>query len=136
MSRRKRSGSSENITYASDRVDHGLVAVYLGPQPVNEHIHYVGLGVEGIIEDVLKDHRFGHRASGVAHKVFEQRELTRLQFDRVTAPSDLPREEIQSQVPHREASRFRTLRGAANQGLDSSQELRKRERFGDVIIST
>src|SRR5258707_34878 len=73
----------ENIADSSYRMNHPLVFVQLAPQPMHEHIDNIGLWIEAVVENMFEDHRLGDGAAGVAHEVFQQRELARLQLDRL-----------------------------------------------------
>ena len=53
----------------------------LRAQPVDEHVHHVGLRIEREIPDVFEDHGLGHGPAGVAQKEFQQREFLGLEFD-------------------------------------------------------
>src|ERR1700757_475025 len=75
----------ENITYAANGMEQGLVTINLVAQPAHQHVHDVRLRVKTIIPDVLHDHRLGHHAAGLAHQVFEQGKLPRLQFNLLAA---------------------------------------------------
>src|SRR2546430_16153733 len=87
---RKGSSRLEDIADSWNGMQHRLVRVRFAAQTVHQHVQYVGLGIEAVIEDVFEDHRFCDRPIGVAHEVFEQRELARLQLDALCAPSHLP----------------------------------------------
>ena len=55
-------------------------------QPEHEHVDDVGARVEAVIPDVRQDHRLRHHPAGIAHQVFEQRELARTELDVVALP--------------------------------------------------
>ena len=74
--------------------------IHLAAQAVHEHIHDIGLRIEAVVEDVFQNHGLGDRAIGVAHQVFEQGELARLQLDFLRAALNFAREQVESQVAH------------------------------------
>jgi hypothetical protein len=55
-----------------------LVSIDFAAQPVDQNVNYIGLRIETVIENVLEDHRFGHRPVHVAHQILEQRKFARL----------------------------------------------------------
>jgi hypothetical protein len=50
----------------------------LRTQPRNMHLDHVGLRIEMIIPNMLKQHGPCHRLARVLHEIFEQAELSRL----------------------------------------------------------
>src|SRR5579864_368914 len=69
--------SAEDIPHASHGVQPFGVErlVDLVTQPAHQHVHDVGLRVEVVRPDVREDHGLGDHLAGVAHEVFEEREL-------------------------------------------------------------
>src|SRR5689334_22233038 len=78
---RRKSSRPEDITNSSDGMDHSATFIDFAAQAMDEDIDDVGLGIETVVEDMLENHGFGHRAIGMAHQVFEQGKFARLQFD-------------------------------------------------------
>src|SRR3954451_2367557 len=77
----------ENIADAPHRVKKGLLerTIELLTQPAHQHVHHIGLGIELITPDMRQDHRLGDHAAGIAHEVFEKRELARAELDLLSA---------------------------------------------------
>src|SRR5215813_240305 len=91
---RMRLRRSKNITNSANGLNHllGEVLVYFVPQATNEHVHHVRLRIEAVAPNVFEDHRFGNNSAGVAHEIFEQRELSGLKIQPVVGASDFPRQ--------------------------------------------
>src|SRR6266850_5754999 len=91
---------SEDIAHAADRVQQLLLErpIDLLAQPADEDVDDVGLRVEIVFPHVRQDHRLRDDASGVAHHVFEQRELTRAKVDRLAVARDAARQQIEDEV--------------------------------------
>ena len=105
-------------------------------QAVDEHVDDVGARVEAVVPDVRQDHRLRHHAAGVAHQVFEQRELARPQRSMLAAAAHrAPRTQVEREVADRQPRRRRRRRGAADQRLDAGEQLRERERLGQVVVA-
>src|SRR5215831_15525775 len=97
MLRRKESSGAKDIPDSPDGVNHRLRLVFIdfAAQPMHKHIYNVGLRIEAIIENVLKDHCLGDRTIGVAHEIFEHGEFARLQLDLLTAALHLAADQIE-----------------------------------------
>src|SRR5450759_432480 len=107
--RRSDSSRPEDIADSPDGVKHCSVLIHLAAQAMDEDVHDIGLRIEAVVEDVFEDHGLGDRAIGVAHEVFEQRELAGLQLNLLAAALHVAREQIQGQVAHYEAGGFGRL---------------------------
>src|SRR6478736_3133709 len=92
MFRRNGSSRPENITYPANGMNHRTSFVQLATQPVDQHVHHVGLWIKTEIKNVFQNHGFRDRPVWVAHEIFEQGELAGLQFDLFTGARDLARE--------------------------------------------
>src|SRR4051812_25200704 len=134
---RSRSRHLENIANPPDGVDHlGLEAlVDLLAQPEHEHVHDIRSRIEAVIPDVRQDHRLRHHPAGVAHQVFEQRELTCAQLDVVPLPCGTSRHQVERQVANGEMGRGRSAGRPPDEGLDARQQLGKGERLGQVVVA-
>src|SRR5688500_445149 len=91
--RAQRSRSFKGIANSSRGLDERVVGIDLAAQAMHEHIDDVRLRIEAVIPNVLQDHRLGYDAARVAHQVFEQRELSRLEIDFLVAAPDFAREQ-------------------------------------------
>jgi hypothetical protein len=111
------------------------VAVDLGAEAADHDIDDIGLGVEAIVPDVFEDEGFGYGAAGVAHEVFEELELAGLEFDFFAGAVDGAVDEVEFEVGDLEGGGFCFAVGAADEGLDASEEFTKGERFDEVIIT-
>ena len=78
---------------------------------------------------------FETTVAGVAHQVFEQRELARPQVDRLPAARHAPRQQVQHQVVDRQRRRLGRARRAADQRLHAREQLGERERLGQVVVA-
>ena len=107
----------------------------LFPQAADQHVDDVGLGVEAVLPHVRQDHRLRHDLAGVPHQVLEERELPRPQIEHRAGPRDAPREQIEHEIVDGQRRRFRGAAGAAHQRLHARQQLRERERLGEVIVA-
>src|ERR1039458_8907113 len=123
MFRRNGSSRPEDITNSPDRVKHRPVLIHFAAQTVHKDVHDIGLRVEAVVEDVFEDHGLGDRAIGIAHEVFEQGELARLQLDLLAPALHVAGEQIQGQVTDDEAGGLGGLGRAANERLDARQQL-------------
>src|SRR5581483_394442 len=133
--RPKRSSRFEDITDAADGVEHFPALVDFVTETVDEDVHHVGLGVEAVVPDVFEDHGFGDHAAGVAHEVFEEGELARLQFDLFAGAGDFAGEQIQLEIADREAVGLGGVGGAADERLDAGEQFGEGEGFGEVIVA-
>jgi len=106
------------------------------PQPADSGFHHIGLGVEMIVPHMFHDHGFGNDPSGMAHQVFQQRKLQRLQPDRFPFPNHLPGQQVDRQVSHRQPRGVGYAAGPPDQGLHTRQEFGKRKGFWKVIVRT
>src|SRR5688500_17829796 len=59
----------------------GVSGVDLLPQPVDDHIHDVGPGIEVIVPGIFGDEGAGHDPAGVPHEIFENGVLLRREID-------------------------------------------------------
>src|SRR5262249_29123064 len=115
--------------------NHRPVFVNFAAQAMNEDVHDVGLRIEAVIENVLEDHGLGDGAIGVAHEVFEERKLARLQVNLLAGALHLAAEQIHGQVANDKAGWLGGLRGAADEGLDAREQLGESEGLGQVIVA-
>src|SRR5690606_45832 len=78
--------STDHVSRATDRMQQGLleVLVDLRSEPGDVDVDDIGLRIEMIIPDVLEQHGARHDLTGMAHQVFEQAELPRLQRNRLS----------------------------------------------------
>src|ERR1700689_1608599 len=71
------------------------ILVHLPAQPVDQHIHDIGLRIETVIPKLFQNHCFGYRATWMAQKQFQQREFAGLKFDPLAAARNLACKQIQ-----------------------------------------
>jgi hypothetical protein len=67
------------------------ILINLIPQITYAGFDNIRLGAEVIIPDMFHDHGFGNDPTGVAHQIFEQGELERLQGNFLVSPENLTR---------------------------------------------
>ena len=92
-------------------------------------------GIEAVVPDVRQDHRLRDDPAGVAHQVFEQRELARAELDSRPVARDAAR--------HRSSVRSPTVRRvdvggagrAPDQRLHAGEQLGERERLRQVVVA-
>jgi hypothetical protein len=96
----------KNIADSTDGVDDliGKALVNLIPQTAGQHIHDVGLRIEVIVPDLIKDHGLGDHLPGIAHQIFEQAELPGREFDLRAGSGDLAAEKIKHKIPGGQAA--------------------------------
>src|SRR5690242_6160434 len=78
------------VSGAAHRVQKRLreALVDLLPETADMHVDHVGLRVEMVVPDILQQHRARDDMARVAHQVFEQPELARLQLDCLAVTGD------------------------------------------------
>src|SRR5579875_1384378 len=93
-------GRTEAVSGAADGVDQGALElpVDLAPQPPDMHIDDIGARIEMIIPHALEQHGARDDAAGVAHQIFEEAELARLERDLPSAAAHDAREEIHLEI--------------------------------------
>ncbi|KKK46648.1 hypothetical protein LCGC14_3163150, partial [marine sediment metagenome] len=112
------------------------IAVNLTSQSMYEDIDDIRLRVEMVVPDMLQNHGLGDYVALVAHEVFEQRELPRLELHHLSVPCDVTLEQIELQIAHLEGLPTATDGGPTDQRLNPSEQLGKGERFGQIVVST
>src|SRR5581483_6895801 len=135
----KRLSRAKGIADSPEGMDHldRKITIDLAAQAVDQDVDDVGLGIEVIIPDMLQDHRLRDGSAGVSHQIVEQGELFRLKLDLPSAAGDLPREEVELQLPHGQTGRLLDRPGgAADQRLQTGQQLREGEWFDEVDVSS
>ena len=75
-------------------------AVDFAAQPADVTLDEVRMRVEMQIPDLLEKHRAGHHSLCMAHQVFEQAQLTRLQIDGLVCAPDSARKQVNFEVGH------------------------------------
>src|SRR5271165_980621 len=75
----------DDITHASQSSNQRLLSapVHLSAQPVNMHIHHVGVRLNSHAPHLVQDHGARHYAARIPAKVFQQNELLRCQLQRL-----------------------------------------------------
>ena len=116
-------------------MEHPFVFIHFAPKAMHQDINHIGLRVKAVIEDVFQNHGFGHGSIGMTHHVFEQRELPGLQFDGFFATTHLAGEQVHREITHSQTGRFGGLGRATDECLNPRQQLGKRERLGQVIVT-
>ena len=61
-------------------------------------LHDVGLWIEMELPNLLEQHGASHHTAGVAHQIFEQAELARLQLDLLPGAPDLATDQVHLEV--------------------------------------
>ena len=105
-----------------------------------QHVHDVGLRVEGPSPDFFEDHRPRQGATRVAQKTFQQREFLGLECDVSGPPVHLSVESIQAQVSHGKDGRWggRLVAGAdpAGEREQAGGQLVEGKGFDEVIVGS
>src|SRR5215472_6243214 len=83
------------------------IAIDFGAQARYMHIDHIGLRIEMIVPDVLKQHCAGNDLACVLHEIFEQSELARLQDDFLAPAHDFVRKPVQGEIGDAENRLFR-----------------------------
>src|SRR5437660_2068482 len=104
-------------------------------QPADEHVDDVRLRIEVVLPHVREDHRLRDDTAGVAHQVFEERELARADVDDLAGARHAPRQQIEDQVRDGQRRRLRRAGSAAHERLHAREQLGERERLGEVIVA-
>src|SRR5262249_22462804 len=114
-------GSTDDIADASNRLQAlGLKGtIDLLAEPAHQDIDNVGLRIEAVVPHVRQDHRLRDDLAGVAHQIFEQRELARAELDRSSGAGDLSRQQIEAQITDDERGCFWRARCTTHQRLDT-----------------
>src|SRR5271155_1385689 len=133
--RPSRSIRFEDIADSPDCVDQLPAPVNFVPEPADEHVHDIRLRIEAVVPDVFENHGLGHDAPGVAHEIFQKRELAGLKLDFFSTAPHFPGKQIQREIPHRQPRRLAGVRGAADECLDARQQFGKCKRLGQVIVA-
>ena len=76
--------------------------VDLGAQAGDVHVDHVGLRIEVIFPDAFEQHGAGDDLPGVAHQIFEQAELARLQVDGLAVTGGGAGEQVEFEFAHRQ----------------------------------
>ena len=105
-------------------------------QPEHEHVDDVGLRIEAVIPDVRQDHRLRHHPAGVAHQVFEQRELAR-RAARCRAPAarDPARQQVERQIADGQVRRLGAPVARRISAWTRASSSAKGERLGQVVVA-
>lgn len=115
------------------------IPVHLGPEPGNQHIHHVGLGIKIIAPDVFQNHGLGEHLTGMAEKELQQRELPRLEIQGAALARDLPGQKVHGDVSLTQGCALTGTGGPRHAGTPDERlyphvKLAERERFGEVIV--
>src|SRR5690606_10295835 len=123
------------VSYATNGVNQLVIerGVDLFPQVVDNHVEYVGAGVELVSPYILGNQSAAHDPAGIAHEVLEYRVLLRGQLNYLIAALNLVRVLVQLEIEHLEHGRRHVPRPAA-QHFHARQKLLEREGLGYVVI--
>src|SRR5437016_4966181 len=94
-------------------------------QPADEHVDDVRLRIEVVLPHVREDHRLRDDTAGVAHQVFEERELARADVDDLAGARHAPRQQMEDQVRDGQRSRLRHAGSATNSAMVASSSTSK-----------
>jgi hypothetical protein len=94
----------------------------------------VGLGLEVIVPQILEQHGAGHHVAGMAHQIFEQLELLRLQLDLAAAARDPAGHHVDLQIADRKRALRRRDPRAPHQRIEPGSQLAERERLGQIVV--
>src|SRR5579864_8542173 len=119
--------STDTIADASNSGDQriGLLIVDFAAQPPNVNVDDVGCRIEMQIPNILQQHGTGHDLAFTAHKIFEQLELPRQQFDIAAPPLGGPRHQIELEVANPQHRLLHQGGAASRQRLDARDQLRE-----------
>ena len=109
--RRRGYSRAENIAGAAQGVDEFLIeiAIHFIAQPADQHVHDIGLRIEGVVPNVFENHRLRDDAPRIAQKIFEEGKFARLELDFFAIARDLAREQIKCQTAAAQASSARSV---------------------------
>ncbi len=99
------------------------------------HVDDIGLRIEVIVPDILQQHRSGDHLVGMAHQIFEQLELARLQRDLPGAPAHLARHRIHMQVADGQRDLMVHAVRPPVQSVQARQQFAEGKRLGEVIVA-
>ena len=88
-----------------------------------------------IVPDALQQHGAGHHLAGVAHQVFQQAELARLQVDLLPGALHLARQQVELEVLDHQLGHRALALAAPGQRLDPRQQLGEGEGLGQVVVA-
>src|ERR1017187_10216337 len=97
----------EYIPDPPDRLDPRAVRVDLRPEARDHDVDDVGLGIEAVVPDVLKDHRLADGPPRVPQEEGEQREFPGLELDARAGERYLAGHQVELYVPRAESGRLR-----------------------------
>lgn len=101
--------------------------VHFPAQVVDVNVHHIRSGIKGKVPDVFDNHGASKPASGVAHKVFKQREFLGRQFNVTPGALHLAFHAVQTKIANGE-DRFRRQVTASQQGPVHGPTVRGRKK--------
>src|ERR1700732_3271714 len=128
---------AQTVTDATNRVQQRMIEalVDLLPQPADMDVDNIGLRIEMIVPDMLKQHRTGNHMAGVAHQAFQQSEFARQHLDRFARTLDGPRQQIELEICDLQLCRSRWPDAPSQQRLQTGEQLAKGEGLDQVVVA-
>src|SRR5271165_3816665 len=99
-------------------------------------VNDVCLRLEVIVPDALQQHRPRHDLAGMAHQIFKQSELARLQIDLLPGAAHISRSQVHLQIADHERCRLALTLITPRQTLDAGQQFGEDERLCQVVAAT
>ena len=110
--------------------------VDLAAKTADVNVDDVGLRIEMVVPHRLEQHGSRHHLPGVAHQVFEDAELARLQIDPAAGANDGPGEEVQLQIGELQTGdRLRRRDRSPVERLQPGEQLGKGERLDEIVVA-
>src|SRR4051812_16505139 len=109
------------------------IALDLGPQPLDVHVHQPGVGGVPVAPDLLQQHLPGEHLARLARQRHQQVELQRRELDRPALAQHLVTGDVDAQVPDRQRLR-RLVLGPPQPRPDPRDQLLRLERLDHVVV--
>src|SRR5271165_6686006 len=102
----------EDIAYSPQSSNQGTVPirVNLPPQPVDVHIHNVGVRLDSHAPNLIENHGSGNDPARIPAQILQQNELLRSQIQYLSAPRGLAPQQIEFEIEHAQAGCGRARR--------------------------
>jgi hypothetical protein len=128
----------EDIPYTSHRFDQGRLpgAVDLSAQPVDVHIHNIGVRLDAHSPYLVEDHGPGNYTAGVSTKVLQQDEFLLRKLQHLSSAQSFPTKQIEFKILNADAG---CLAGrwtvAFEQVAKPGKQFSQRERLGEIVVA-
>src|SRR5262249_29608379 len=130
--------AAQHVSRAAHGVNQGVIAAAVDrlAQPTDVHVDQVALRVEVQVPHTLQQHGARYHLAGAAHEELEQLHLACGEIELAPAAQHAPLEQVELEILDLESRGMRCARAAPQQRFDPCQQLRERERLGEVVITT